>query len=223
MFNTTFFTPIKILYTLICFLPLALLSGPFLPDLIVTLMCVLFLFKLLVDKDIKFPQNGIFNFFLVYCVLIVICSLVSDHKIHSLQSSLPYFRFLVFSLAVYYIISNNSALLKYFTIILVSVYVFALINGFFQYFLGFNFFGISPSAPNRLTLIFDDRMLLGAFLSRMFPLMIGLIIYTFKDGRCSKNRKRRNPAKPTGRKQATRESGTRVQNMRYWCNRSNWP
>lgn len=181
MLSTIFLSPIKILFILICLLPLALLSGPFLPDLIVTLMCAVFLYGSVSKKDFSLFQNRIFYFFFIYCALIIICSLVSDHKIHSLQSSLPYFRFLIFSLAVCYIFSKDKKLLKFFTIILVSIYAFALINGFFQYFVGHNFFGISPSAPNRLTLIFDDRMLLGAFLSRTFPLMIGLIIYTYKD------------------------------------------
>ena len=181
MFNTTFLSPIKILYTLICFLPLALLSGPFLPDLIVTLMCAIFIYRSFAENDFSLFQNRIFYFFLVYCALIIICSLVSDHKIHSLQSSLPYLRFLIFSVAVCYIFSNNKKLLKKFTLVIVFIYTFALVNGFIQYFLGFNLFGISPSSPNRLTLIFDDRMLLGAFLSRTFPLTIGLIIFTYKD------------------------------------------
>ena len=181
MFNTIFLSPIKSLYILICLIPLTLLSGPFLPDLIITLMSIILIYRSIAEKDFYLFQNRIFKFFFVYWILIIFCSLVSEYKINSLQSSLPYLRFLIFSLAVCYIFSKDKTLLKNFTIILVLVYTLALINGFYQYFLGYNFFGISPSSPNRLTLIFDDRMLLGAFLSRTFPLLIGLIIYTYKD------------------------------------------
>ena len=181
MFDTIFLSPIKILYLLICLLPLALLSGPFIPDLIVSLISVIFLSKVLIDRDFTLFHNKVFKFFLVYCILIITCSLFSDYKAHSLKSSLPYIRFLIFSLAVCYVIAKDQTILKYFTIILISVYVFALINGFLQYFYGYNIFGISPSAPNRLTLVFNERMLLGTFLSRTFPLVVGLVIYTYKD------------------------------------------
>ena len=180
MFDTIFLSPIKILYLLICLLPLALLSGPFIPDLIVSLISVIFLSKVLIDRDFTLFHNKVFKFFLVYCILIITCSLFSDYKAHSLKSSLPYIRFLIFSLAVCYVIAKDQTILKYFTIILISVYVFALINGFLQYFYGYNIFGISPSAPNRLTLVFNERML-GTFLSRTFPLVVGLVIYTYKD------------------------------------------
>ena len=141
MFNTIFLSPIKSLYILICLLPLAILSGPFLPDLIITLMSVILIYRSIAEKDFYLFQNRIFKFFFVYWILIIFCSLVSDYKINSLQSSLPYLRFLIFSLAVCYIFSKDSTLLKNFSIILVFVYIFALINGFYQYFLGYNFLG----------------------------------------------------------------------------------
>ncbi|MDC3172133.1 O-antigen ligase family protein, partial [Pelagibacteraceae bacterium] len=68
---------------------------------------------------------------------------------------------------------------KYFTIIFLISFIFALIDGYFQYFNGYSVFGFISEHPSRMTLLLNDNMILGGYLSRLFPLLIALLIYVY--------------------------------------------
>ena len=90
-----------------------------------------------------------------------------------------YFRFIIFSLAVWYIINNNKNILKIFTYSLLITFIFALLDGYLQFFYSTGIFNID-SPNHRLTLLYDDKLILGGYLVRLFPLLIGLLIYNFE-------------------------------------------
>jgi hypothetical protein len=50
-----------------------------------------------------------------------------------------------------------------------------ILDGFIQYFFGNNIIGI-PYTENRVSSFFGDEKILGSYLSRLFPLLIGLLI-----------------------------------------------
>ena len=105
--------------------------------------------------------------------------MLSENVSSSLRSSLFYFRFIIFSLAVWYIINNNKNILKIFTYSLLITFIFALLDGYLQFFYSTGIFNID--LPNhRLTLLYDDKLILGGYLVRLFPLLIGLLIYNFE-------------------------------------------
>ena len=49
----------------------------------------------------------------------------------------------------------------------------------FQFIFGYNVLGFEKIRIDRLTGFFDDKMILGSFLSRLFPLMVALLIYNY--------------------------------------------
>ena len=57
------------------------------------------------------------------------------------------------------------------------------LDGYIQYLFNRNLFGFTPSWEEsvRLTLVFNDDLILGGYLSRFLPLLIGLIILSFKN------------------------------------------
>lgn len=170
-----------ILGYLICLVPLSIMTGPFLPDLIVTLVSMLFLFVVIKNKKFEYFANNFFLLFFLLYLYLVLSSLLSEFPIHSLKSSLPYIRFIFFSLAVYYILNEDNKFLKKFNYFLIYTFLIALLFGYYQFFNGTNFYGISSVNNYRLTLPFNDRMIIGSFLIRLTPLLITLIAVNYVD------------------------------------------
>ncbi len=165
---------------LILLIPFALLTGPALPDVIVSITALLFVFISIKNQEYKYYNNFISKFFLVLCLFFIINSLMSEFAYFSLRSSLFYFRFILFSLAVWYLLDNEKNFLKYFLYSLIICYFIAIGSGLYQYLYGETIFGVT--SPNtRLLLLFSDNAALGHFLSRLFPLLVGLLIINFSN------------------------------------------
>ena len=168
---------------LLYLIPFALLTGPFLPDLFLSLISLIFIYISFNEKLWKYYKNNFFYIFTLFYLYILFRSILSDSILLSLESSLFYFRFGIFALAVSFLIENNNKLIKFFTIAIIITFIFATINGLFQSYYGENFFGIANKSPNRLSLLLHDNLILGNYLSRLLPLVIGLFIYSFSNNK----------------------------------------
>ena len=168
------FKGINFFHTLILILPLSLVSGPFLSDLIVTLTSFYFLFIFFIKKDFKTNPliNTFIKFFLIFYIVGILSSIYSINPIVSLKSSVLYIRFLFFSLGVYYLLKDNLNLINLISFITVILIFFLSFDATFQYIFGHNIFGMKffESRPSSL---FGDELILGSFVARLFPL--GLI------------------------------------------------
>ncbi len=161
-------------------LPLALLTGPFLPDLFISLIGIIFIYFSVSEKKWHYYINKFFIFFLIFTVYLIFISLISKHTFHSLTSSLFYFRFGLFSLGVWYLLENKLNVINIFSISIFVTFVIALVDGYIQYFFGMNIFGFKGEGV-RMTLLLNDENILGGYLSRLFPLLIGSIIISFAE------------------------------------------
>ena len=162
-------------------IPFFLITGSFLPDLLLSISSVFFLvltfkFKLWVT----FYNNLFSKIFFLFCLLILLRSLFSENISLSLQSSLFYFRFGLFSLAVYYLTSKKIHFLRLLFYILLVIYFFLFFDSFSQFLFGRN---ISESIIGytyenkqnfRITSFFGKDEVLGSYISRLFPLVIYL-------------------------------------------------
>ena len=160
-------------------IPLALLTGPFIPDLIISTIAIIFIYISLKQKYFEYFKNKFFYVFILFYFFLIFSSLISDFRIHSLESSLFYFRFGIFSLATWFLINNNENFIKNFTYIFTLIFLITLIDAFYQNFNDINIFGFSTEKNSRLILLLNDRAYLGGYLSRLIPLLIGLIILNF--------------------------------------------
>jgi len=167
---------------LLCLVPLALLSGPFFPDLFISIISILFLFLAIRDGEWIYFKNKFFICFIIFYLYITFRSIFSSDIITSFESSLFYFRFGLFSLAVWYLINNNKYLIKIFTAVFLLTFTIALVDGYIQFFFSEGIFSISAPG-SRLTLLMNDKLILGGYLSRLFPLIIGLLIYNFSSNK----------------------------------------
>ena len=155
--------------------PLFLITGPFVPDLILSLSILGFLFICIKHKSFDYFKIKAFYLFLLFCLVCIVSSLFADDVLLSLESSLFYFRFGIFACLIWYLISKNISFLKYFFYCLLAVFCFLIFDGYFQFLLGFNVFGQEVIGGFHVTSIFD-RPKLGSFLARLFPLLLALMI-----------------------------------------------
>ena len=159
-------------------LPFALLTGPFLPDLFISFIGLSVSLLIIKEKKYKYFKNKYFIFFLFFYFYLIARSFFSENILFSLESSLFYFRFGLFSIGVWYLAEHNNKLIKKFAIFLLLTFVFSLLDGYFQYFNGTSFFGFQYPGV-RLALPFDDRAILGGYIARLFPLVLAVLIYSF--------------------------------------------
>ena len=152
-----------------------LVLGPFFPDLIVSLMSLWFIYFSFKNKLYYKFQNIFFYFFLAFCLVCIISSLISENILLSFESSLFYFRIGIFALLISFLIEQDKKILDYFYYSFLITYTALIIDGFVQYFTGFNIVGYELTI-DRVSSFFNDELILGSYLVRLFPLFFALFI-----------------------------------------------
>ena len=128
----------NILYFLIILLPPALVTGPFLPDLIISISSVIFLISVLYKKKINFFNNDFVKIFLIFYFYIVIRSIFSEEVLFSLKNTFFYFRFLLMALLIKYLIINKENFLKHLMLSILLTLTIVSIDAILEFFLGFH-------------------------------------------------------------------------------------
>ena len=153
-----------------------LIWGPFFPDLIASLSSIIFLFYVIKNKNFYYLNNKPFIFFIIFCIYCIFVTLLrAEDKLLSFQSSLFYFRIGIFSCLVWYLIDQDKNILKYFYYSLIICYTVLVIDGYLQFFSGSNILGYKFSG-SRISSLFGDELIMGSFLSRLFPLLFALFL-----------------------------------------------
>ena len=91
---------------LIVLCPIIFMLGPFLSNLHITILSILFITTLIVKKKIKIFNNIYTFLFLIFYFIILLSTFLSDNPFFSLEASLFYFRFAIFGFAVGYYIQK---------------------------------------------------------------------------------------------------------------------
>ena len=94
----------------IALIPLFLVTGPFLPDLSLTICSLVYLIYILLSKQVYVFRNSIFIFFLIFYFTILLSSFLSENIFVSLRSSLPYIRFGLFVICVWHTLKEDPKL-----------------------------------------------------------------------------------------------------------------
>jgi len=162
---------------IICLIIPFLILGPFFPDLIVSLSSLVFLICVIKNKAFYYFNKKpliIFFTFCIYCILLSI--FVSKNTLLSFESSLFYFRIGVFACLIWYLIEKNKKILNYFYYTLIICFLVLIVDGYFQFFNGTNVLGLSTKNAKRISSFFGDELILGSYLSRLFPLLFALFL-----------------------------------------------
>ena len=166
--------------SLVYLLPLALLTGPFIPDLFLSLVGLYFLILSISNRLWNYYKNPFVYIFTIFYIYLIVRSIFSTEIFYSLQGCLFYCRYLFFSLAVFYFYKNiknfgrNLGLVTFITLIVVGL------DAYIQWIFGSNIFGWSTGRPDRLAGFFRDELIIGGYLARLTPLCLGLLICSLK-------------------------------------------
>jgi len=163
-------------FKLVLFLfPFFLISGAFLPDLVVSFLSLFFLFFFYKAENKYSSNSKIFFFFLTFYFYIICNSFFSFNRIISFQSSVPYIRMILFSFCLAYLLNNIKNLLKIILIGLILSYIFLLADSIYQLTTGFNITG--HASTYRISSFFGRKLVMGSFVSRTLPIALSIIFF----------------------------------------------
>lgn len=161
----------------ISLIPFLLITGPFLPDLSLSMCSLFYLFYILSSKQLNVLRNYLFIFFLIFYFTILLSSFISDYAIFSLHSSLPYIRFGLFSVCVWHTAKEDKNLFNKIFIVLTVVYLSLILDGYLQFITGTNILNYEKTGI-RVSSFFGDELILGSYVTRFFPVYLGLYFFT---------------------------------------------
>ena len=159
---------------LLILMPLALISGPFLPDLFIVLISFIFLFVFNNNFFLFKIKYNFFTLFLIFYFYLILTSILSDDFYQSIKPSITYLRFGLFSLAIFFILNNKKDFIKYFYVMICFTLIILIFDGYFQFVTEKNIFNFKGVRPDRLGGLFFDELILGSYLGKILP-----VFFTF--------------------------------------------
>ncbi len=159
-------------------LPISLISGSFLSDLSVSIIGLIFLYLTISQRDFKYYKAAPVVIFWMWCLYLIIISCLSENPLLSFESSLFYFRFGLFALAIWYIIERNNSFKKNFFIILSIVFIIVLFDGYLEFFRGKNLLNYEYNGE-RIKGLFGNNFVIGVYLSKLLPIIFALFYSEF--------------------------------------------
>ena len=152
-----------------------LVTGPFIPDLIISLLSFWFLYYTVKNKIYYIFINKYFYIFLFFWMVCLISSLLSENMLFSLKSSFFYIRIAIFALLISYLIDQDRKILDYFYFSFLITFSILIFDGYLQRITGYNLFGyLAPAQGLRISSFFHDELILGSYVSRLLPFFIAL-------------------------------------------------
>jgi len=174
--NKSFF---RFSFFLILLIPVALITGPLLPEIISFFLVIIFFTLIYKNKDYYIFSKYHFNIFLLFYLYLVVISFFSENLFLSLKSSFFYFRFGFFYIAVCYFFEHQDQYHKKKVYFLFFIFIFIFIDALFQIIMGFNFLNQKLIHPSRASSLFGDELIMGSYIVRILPIIVGMI-YFFK-------------------------------------------
>ena len=166
-------------HKLIYLLPLALITGPFLPDLIIVICSILFLIDTFRLKLFNYYNNNFFKIFIIFFILINLSSLFSEYLI-SLKYSIGYIRYGIFSIFLYYVLINFKNFKLNFSLIFFFTFIIIIFDGYIQYFFGKNLILFElqkyQTGLPYITSFMGEEKKLGSFLAKLLPIFLFTIL-----------------------------------------------
>lgn len=168
--------------------PFFLITGPAIPDMIITFSGIYFLLIfLIIKKNYEFFFEKLFLISIIFWISIVFISFFAFDKIKSFQDSIIFIRLLIIPTVCIYLFFNDEIKIKRVIFIIFVCVIFVLVDTLFQYFNyssehGFqeDLLGFKTEWYGRLTGPFGDELIPGAYVSK-FGLLGYLFFYFIKN------------------------------------------
>ena len=186
-------------------LPVALITGPLISEICVIIICLFSIYYSYHKKKYDIFKSKIIVALFIFYIILIISSIYSEFIIFTLKKSIPYLRFILFTVGTYYILNLNPEIKKKFFYVIFISFLVLSIGGIYEFFFkkfcgGYNsiteyeiqnnFFFCSKYLfignllrEDRLSSFFGDEMILGSYLSRLFPFLIFLTFINVKNNK----------------------------------------
>jgi O-antigen ligase len=164
------------LFILFAILPLTIFTGPFIPNLIVTLIVFLFI---TLNHELIFRTHKNITLLFYFSFYLLFTSLLSETKLFSLWSSVSYFRYGFFIISICYILEKNKNF-KILFWLLFSFFIFLFFDLIYQIINKKDLFGFLLTVGDRVSGIFGRRQIAGSFVVRLLPFLLFLLNVSVK-------------------------------------------
>lgn len=156
-----------------------LIFGPAIPDILISLIGLIGLIYILINKNLKIFKNIYFYIFFLWYIFLLISSLLSINPLYSLESSLFYFRFFIFSIILVYLIDQTNLIKEKLFLFLSLTFIFILFVSLWQFFIkDYQIPFFAQAEYLRLDHVFHQRLqgpffqsILGGYLIKFLPLL----------------------------------------------------
>ena len=105
---------IKSLSFLIYLIPLSMILGILVTEILILIITIFFISYCISNKSYFYFKSKYFKLFMIIYLFLILNSTLSQDIILSLKVSVPYIRYGILSLAIWFVLENNKDLLKYF-------------------------------------------------------------------------------------------------------------
>ena len=151
-------------------IPFTLLTGAFLADLLITIISLIFIKNYLIKKNYELSNSMVLKSFLcLYLILIVSVFFISPAPLIKQGTSIFFFRFGFFMLALHYFLMDKKNLYE-FSKLFIIIFLFLSFDSIFQFFNGKNILGFALLAPHRVSSFFGNELIMGGFIVKIFPI-----------------------------------------------------
>ncbi len=164
----------NILSYLYLLIPLLLITGPAIPDIVITLGGLFGMFYILYQKEYEnFIKLNLFRIAIIFWLSLILISFFSYNKIYSFQDSLIFIRFLLIPFFCFFVFFKDKKLFERLLLVLFVIIVLVSIDTLYQFINytsedGFkeDLLGFKSNWYGRLTGPFGDELIPGSYLSK---------------------------------------------------------
>lgn len=156
-------------------IPPSFLIGPLILEIALVIISILFFCEVKKEHLKEILNNFFFKFFISFSLYLFFSFLIFQRFDDGYTYSVFYFRYPIYFFALYYFIFNFKKLDEYLLKTILFLNVFLILDSFFQFFFGFNFFGMVTQDSSRISSVFGEELVLGSFICKITPFCIGLL------------------------------------------------
>lgn len=143
-------------------------------DIACVLIGSLFLIFCFLKKDFTFFKNNYFYFFFIIYLYININSFFSFNPLVSFETSLTYFRVILFIVALSFFFKKIVNLKLYFYYSFLICILILLLGSIFQILSGHNPLTFETIETTRISSFFGNKLVMGSYVARLLPLFLGI-------------------------------------------------
>ncbi len=155
-------------------IPLFLITGPAIPDIVITLGVIFGIFYILYQKEYEnFIKLNFFRISIIFWLSLILISFFSYNKTYSFQDSLIFIRILLIPFFCYFVFFRDNKFFERLLLVLFIIVVFVSIDTLYQFINytskdGFkeDLLGFKSNWYGRLTGPFGDELIPGSYLSK---------------------------------------------------------